>query len=318
MGRFQVSLPAGTYTVVVEMIGYTTRLVEGVNVEAGQNVAVNAALEAGAIALDPIQVTVGRRTEKVTEAPATVAIVSQVRIQERVTASPIDHMKDVVGIDIINYGVSAGNVVVRGFNNIFSGGVHFLTDHRIASVPSLQVNLMQFVPAIDDDIARMEVVLGPGAALYGPNTANGVVHMITRSPLEGSNTMLSVAGGERSMLKRSFRTSQQIGENFGIKVSGSYFRADEWPYTDPVEVQAIADAEGDPAAFAQSFRLTPVEVARVGKRDFDIERWGGEARADWRFADNGTAIVQIGRTSNDGIELTGIGAGQTKDWMVSG
>ena len=316
-GRFQISLPAGTYTVVVEMIGYTTRLVEGLNVEAGQNVAVNAALESGAIALDPIQVTVGRRAEKATEAPATVAVVSQVRIQERVTASPIDHMKDVVGIDIINYGVSAGNVVVRGFNNIFSGGVHFLTDHRIASVPSLQVNLMQFVPAIDDDIARMEVVLGPGAALYGPNTANGVVHMITRSPLEGSNTMLSVAGGERSTLKGSFRTSQQISENFGIKVSGSYFRAEEWPYTDPVEVQAIADAEGDPAAFAQSFRLTPVEVARVGKRDFDIERWGGEARADWRFTDNGTAIVQIGRTSNDGIELTGIGAGQTKDWVYT-
>ena len=316
-GQFRFSLPAGTYTVVVEMIGYTTRRVEGVSVVAGQTVTVSTVLESSAIALDPIQVTVGRKTDKATEAPATVAIVSQVRIQERVAVSPIDHMKDVVGIDIINYGVSAGNVVVRGFNNIFSGAVHFLTDHRIASVPSLQVNLMQFVPAIDDDIARMEVVLGPGAALYGPNTANGVVHLITRSPLEGSNTMLSVAGGERSMFKGAFRTSQQVGENFGIKVSGSYFRGDEWPYTDPVEVQAIADATADPEGFAESFRLSPEEVARVGKRDFGIERWGGEARADWRFADSGTAIVQIGRTSNDGIELTGVGAGQTKDWIYT-
>ena len=29
----------------------------------------------------------------------------------------------------------------------------------------------------DDDLQRIEVVLGPGSALYGPNTANGVVHM---------------------------------------------------------------------------------------------------------------------------------------------
>ena len=311
-GQFRFALPAGTYTVVVEMIGYTTRRVDGVSVTAGQTVTVSTVLESSAIALDPIQVTVGRKTEKATEAPATVAIVSQIRIQERVAVSPIDHMKDVVGIDIINYGVSAGNVVVRGFNNIFSGAVHFLTDHRIASVPSLQVNLMQFVPSIDEDIARMEVVLGPGAALYGPNTANGVVHLITRSPLEGSNTTLSVASGERSALKGAFRTSQQIGENFGIKVSGSYFRGDEWPFTDPVEVQAIADAAADPEGFAKSFRLAPGEVERVGRRDFGIERWGGEARADWRFADNGTAIVQIGRTSNDGIELTGVGRGRPR------
>ena len=316
-GRFSISLPAGSYTVVVEMIGYATQRVDGLSVVAGQTVSVNTALVWSAIALDPIQVTVGRRTQKATEAPATVAIVSQVKIQERVTASPIDHMKDVVGVDIINYGVSAGNVVVRGFNNIFSGAVHFLTDHRIASVPSLQVNLMQFVPSMDEDIARMEVVLGPGAALYGPNTANGVVHLITRSPLEVANTTISMASGQRSTLKGAVRTSQKIGENFGIKVSGSYFRGDEWRYTDPVEVQAIEAATADPEGFERSFGLAPGEIDRVGKRDFDIERWGGEARADWRFSDNGTAIVQMGRSTNDGIELTGIGAGQTKDWVYT-
>ena len=91
-GQFRFSLPAGTYTVVVEMIGYTTRRVEGVSVVAGQTVTVSTVLESSAIALDPIQVTVGRKTDKATEAPATVAIVSQVRIQERVAVSPIDHM----------------------------------------------------------------------------------------------------------------------------------------------------------------------------------------------------------------------------------
>src|SRR5690606_12024821 len=31
----------------------------------------------------------------------------------------------------------------------------------------------------------------------------------------------------------------------------------------------------------------------------------------------GTAVVQVGRSSNDGIELTGLGAGQTNDWVYS-
>ena len=316
-GRFRIAVPPGTYVVVTQMIGFATRRTQGVQVAAGQTANVAVALESQTIALDPIQVTVGKKAEKATEAPATVAVVSEIKIRDRVSSGPIDHVKDVVGVDIINYGVSAGNVTVRGFNNIFSGAVHFLTDNRVASIPSLSVNLMQFVPSNDDDIARMEVVLGPGSALYGPNTANGVVHLITRSPLDGSNTSVSLAGGEQSLFKGAFRTSHLVGENFGIKVSGSFFKGEEWPFVDATEVNAIAQAAKNPAAFANAFGITTAEVARVGKRDYDIFRWGGEARADWRFVENGTAIFQTGRSSNSGIELTGLGAGQTKDWAYS-
>ncbi len=51
---------------------------------------------------------------------------------------------------------------------------------------------------------------------------------------------------------------------------------------------------------------------RVGLRDFDLHRYGLEARADYRFADDGTAVFTYGRTSATGIELTGLGAGQTR------
>ena len=81
------------------------------------------------------------------------------------------------GVDIITQGVQSTNVVVRGFNNIFSGALYTLTDNRMAGVPSLRVNVMHFVPTTDEDLQRMEVVLGPGSALYGPNTANGVLHL---------------------------------------------------------------------------------------------------------------------------------------------
>ena len=316
-GRFQVTVAPGTYTLVTEMIGYESRRVEGVQVVVGQATSVGIALASRPIVLDPIQVTVGRKLEKATEAPAAVSVVSEARIEEKVVMTPIEHMRDVVGVDVINYGMSGGNVVARGFNNIFSGALHFLTDNRIASIPSLQVNLMQFVPSTDEDIARMEVVLGPGAALYGPNTANGVLHVITKSPLEGSQTTVSVAGGERDVFKGVIRTSQLLNEDFGIKLSASYFRGREWEYTDPVERDALEDYTENPTAFADGYGISLEEAARVGRRDFDIERWGGEARADWRFADNGTAILQLGRSSNNGIELTGLGGSQVRDWTYN-
>ncbi|HET9948746.1 MAG TPA: TonB-dependent receptor, partial [Longimicrobiales bacterium] len=211
-----------------------------------------------------------------------------------------------------------------GFNNIFSGALHMLTDYRLASVPSLRVNLMHFIPATELDVERMEVVLGPGSALYGPNTANGVVHVITKSPLDSPGTTVTLGAGERSVFQGSFRSAWALDDRFGVKVSGQYLRGDEWPHVDPTEEFArlqAADSATRPICIQDKEVRglpTPSAIAacdRVGIRDYDIERWGGELRADWRFADDGTVVATYGRTNSTGIELTGLGAGQARDWV---
>jgi len=59
-----------------------------------------------------------------------------------------------------------------------------------------------------------------------------------------------------------------------------------------------------------------IRIARIGQRDYDIERYSGELRMDWRMNPNWTTVVSAGATNlASGIELTGLGAGQAKDWM---
>src|SRR5215216_4047305 len=55
-------------------------------------------------------------------------------------------------------------------------------------------------------------------------------------------------------------------------------------------------------------------AARIGNRDFDISRWSGDVRADWRATTDLTAVFSAGLTNDNSIELTGIGAGQAVDW----
>jgi outer membrane receptor for ferrienterochelin and colicins len=306
-GRFLIAaVPPGSYTVLVAITGYETVRREGVAVAAGQTAALNFDLISRAIDLDPVVVSASRRQERALDAPARVEVVTAQVVQARPTVTPVDHLRSLPGIDVATHGLQATNVVARGFNNIFSGSLYTLTDHRIAGVPSLRVNLMHLVPLTNEDIERIEVVLGPGSALYGPNTANGVLHIFTRSPLVEQGTAASIAGGERSLFTGSARTAHLLNENFGIKVSGQYLRGEEWPYTDPVEVQARARAiAADPNT-------------RIGLRDFSIERWSGEARADWRITPDLTTVFQVGRTTAmDGIELTGIGAAQVQDWTYT-
>ncbi|HEX2185475.1 MAG TPA: TonB-dependent receptor, partial [Chloroflexota bacterium] len=203
------------------------------------------------------------------------------------------------------------------------------------------VNFLHFVPANNEDIQRMEVVLGPGAALYGPNTANGILHILTRSPLDEQGTTLTLAGGGRSTLQGTLRTAHRLGDNFGFKLSGQYLRAEEWEYTDPAEVaernrfrcalqnpgapctpQEVAAARLSRTDLARAVGIdsaaAQARIERIGLRDNDVERWGVEGRADWRITPDLTAVFQAGATTSlNGIELTGLGASQVRDWRYS-
>ncbi|NJD20122.1 MAG: hypothetical protein FIA95_12675, partial [Gemmatimonadetes bacterium] len=246
-GVYRLQLAAGTYTIVVEYVGYRSERFPGVRVLAGQPTTYDIRLTSRALELDPIVVSPSRSStgEKETEAPSSVHSISALEISERAVTTPADYIKAAPGVDVISSGLQSSNVVVRGFNNIFSGALHMLTDNRIAGVPSLRVNLIHFVPSNEQDIERMEVVLGPGSALYGPNTANGVVHIITKSPLEGQGTTVTLGGGERSVFQANFRSAFLLNPDLGFKVSAQYLRGNEWPFTDSTEAANRKSADAN-------------------------------------------------------------------------
>ena len=325
-GRYQIrGLPPGPCTVVFSGGNFEARRIEA-RVTAGGQSTVNATISAGGLQLDPLVISASKRPEKALEAPARVEVVAEREIAARPVTTPVEHLRSLPGVDIASTGVQSTNVVARGFNNIFSGSLHALTDNRIAGVPSLRVNFLHFVPSNNEDIQRMEVVLGPGAALYGPNTANGILHIITKSPLDEQGTTVTLGGGERSTFQGAFRTSHLLSDNFGIKLSGQYLQAEEWRYTDPAEVaEQQKFASNLPFFRADLMRAVGIDqpeaerrIARIGLRDYDVQRWGGEARADWRVTPSLTTVFSAGMTTSaSGIELTGLGASQIKDWTYS-
>ena len=243
------------------------------------------------IELEQVSVTTSRRREKVLEAPASVAVVGSSRIKDSVTSTVADHVTSVRAVDVAKTGLGSSHIVVRGFNNVFSGSLLSLVDNRIARVPSIRLNAYSLIPTSNADIEQIEVVSGPGAALYGPNSANGVMHILTRSPFTSQGTTVSIGGGERSALLGSLRHAGVLNETFGYKFSASAFSADDWE-----EGRAEADLNG------------------VKPPEFDMYRAGGDFRVDYRPNSDFTTIVASGFTQTTGLEMTGIGAGQAKNW----
>jgi iron complex outermembrane receptor protein len=338
-GSYRIAnLAPGQYALVISGPDIPVRRLDA-TVSAGQTARVDAQLMFGNVRLDPLVVSASKRPEKATEAPARTEVVQEQAIENRPVTTLVEHLRNVPGVDVAQTGLQSTNVVARGFNNIFSGSLHALTDNRIAGVPSLRVNYLHFIPSNSEDVARMEVVLGPGAALYGPNTANGILHIITKSPLDEQGTSASLSGGTRELFQGEFRTAHLITPDLGVKVSGLYLQAREWEYTDPAEIgertrfACVLSATGCTAAQVAAARFARTDLARavgidtaaaqqrigrIGNRDFDVRRWGGEARLDWRAAPALTTVFSAGMTNAaNGIELTGLGASQVQDWRSS-
>ena len=291
-GAFEIlDLATGVYTITASSPGYTEAVMTDVALGDEETKSLEIALSSETIQLEKVSVTASRRREKVLEAPASVALIGDSEIKDRVAPSVTEHLKSVRAVDVVTAGLGASYVVVRGFNNVFSGSLLSLVDNRIASVPSLRVNSYSFIPTISEDIEQIEVVSGPGAALYGPNSANGVMHIITRSPFTSQGTTVSIGGGERGILMSSLRHAGVVNETIGYKFSGNYFRGNDWQ-----EGRAKEDIEGE------------------GGLIFDTYKASGEFRVDYSPSSDTTAILASGFTQATGIELTGIGAGQAQNW----
>lgn len=313
-GSFRFELGSGTFSVVFSHLGYQTQRLDGVEVEPGQSNSVSVELVSRAFRLNPVVVTASRRAEKALDAPAHVELLGSEILEERVTMTPVDHVRSLPGVDVAQTGITQTNVVTRGFNNVFSGALLMMVDNRYTHVPSLRFNANNMIPSNDLDIDRIEVSLGPGAALYGPNSASGVMHIITKSPIDNPGSSAYVSSGFRSgndldsdvggVFQAGFRASHLLNDRTGIKVSGQYSLADDWKYIDPLEEAARA-AASDPN--------TP-----IGNRDFKSERMGGEIRLDHRPSEDSELVLAGGyNLLARSIELTGLGAGQAEDWAYT-
>jgi iron complex outermembrane receptor protein len=306
-GRFTLTaVQAGRYIVRFARLDYVPQVSEAIDVSGDAVVELTVRLVARALTINPVIVSASRSEEKALEAPAAVTVVDRRTIDERTALTAVDHAVGTPGIDVATTGITQHEMVVRGFNNSASGALMVLTDGRYAHVPSLRINVYNFIPLTDEDVERLEIVRGPGAALYGPNSADGVFHLITRSPFDDPGLTVTAAGGERALFRGGFRYAKPLSDRIAIKVSGQYLRGADWGYTDPDEAskRLIALAEGaDP------------DTLLLGRRDTIAERMSGELRLDWRPTSGTSVITTVGANqAMRSLALTPLGAAQIQDW----
>ena len=291
-------LSPGVYTLVVRYVGYSESS-NSVTVTAGETTTLNVQLSQGGLDLNTIVISASRQAEKVLDAPASISVLDAREVERDVVQSSVSVLRNTTGVDMAQTGVDRNEVVLRGFNNAFSGSAYILTDYRQSATPSLNVNLHSIMPNMPIDIERVEVVRGPGSALYGPGVDEGVIHFITKDPFSYPGTTLSVSGGERSLLGLQFRHAGTAGSQFGYKLTGFYSQADDW--------------ELDPDNPEDNVFL----ATEAQERNYDFRKMNVNGTLTYRFNDTVSLTANGGFSQLDAVVLSGIGTLQADEFSNS-
>ena len=288
-GSYRIAnIEAGTYEVAARFVGYTTTIRE-ITLSAGETRTLDFILSPGGFDLANVVVTASRQAEKVLDAPASISVLGVREIESDVAQASVDVLRNTVGVDMAQTGVNRREIVLRGFNNAFSGATYVLTDNRHAAVPSLGVNVYSLMPTMSIDLERIEVVRGPGSALYGPGVDAGVIHFISKDPFTHPGTTVSVSGGERAFFNGQLRHAGVINDRIGYKITGTYTRADDWEL-DPNDPQDRIQLDSD-----------------VRARNYDHQGYNFNGLLSYRFSDDVTLTASGGYSAITSIVLSGIG-----------
>ena len=308
-GRFTITgVDAGTYELRVQRLGERAKSVTGVVVTSGQETRVDFTLARAPLSLAGVVVSASRRAEKITDAPATVTSITTEVIDNTVGANYAGLLKEVKGLDFIQTGMTAIAVNARGFNSAFNNRMLMTEDGRIAVLPEngLPIGVLTTIPKVD--ISGIEVLIGPGSALYGPDASNGVVSISTKDPRAFKGTTIELTGGSRSYRDIQGRYANTIG-NWGFKVAGEYQAAKDWEnylYYNTAGIVPDTFTTAPPATVVRESNLRePLDW------DTGVIRGSG-ALVYYRGADRLEFSGGMSRT--DMVGQTNVGRNQIRDW----
>jgi iron complex outermembrane receptor protein len=170
--------------------------------------------------------SVSRTEESLHDAAAAVAVVSAEDIRRSGATTLPDALRLVPGLHVGEQSSSTWAVSARGFSSITSEKLLVLSDTRSIYTPLFSGVHWDVQDYLLADVERVEVIRGPGAALWGSNAVNGVINITTRSARDTHGAYVEAGAGtfDRAWIEGRYGGETAGGVNY--RVYGKYLDRD--------------------------------------------------------------------------------------------
>ncbi|HVY61620.1 MAG TPA: TonB-dependent receptor, partial [Planctomycetota bacterium] len=134
-----------------------------------------------------------------------------------------DALRLAPGVEVARIDANKWAISIRGFQDRLSRSVLVLVDGRAVYSPLFAGTYWEAQDTLLADIDRIEVIRGPGGAIYGANAVNGVINIITRSARDTQGVYATAAGGTEERWRFGARYGGSVGEDFHWRVYAKGF-----------------------------------------------------------------------------------------------
>ncbi len=147
-------------------------------------------------ALMQVMVTsVSKKEQSLAETAAAAFVIQAEDIRRSGASSIPEALRLAPGVQVAAIGNNKWAVSIRGQADRFSNKLLVLVDGRSVYSPMFSGVVWESLDIPLEQIARIEVIRGPGASIWGANAVNGVINIITQSAFDSLGGKVAIAAG---------------------------------------------------------------------------------------------------------------------------
>jgi iron complex outermembrane receptor protein len=203
-----------------------------------------------------------RRPEPASRAAAAVYVITREDIRRAGAGSLPEALRLAPGLQVARVTARDWSITSRGFAEQSPNKLLVLIDGRAVYSPLFAGVFWDVQDVPLEDVDRIEVILGPGATLWGSNAVNGVINVITRPAADSRGGVLAVRGGTSDHLRATGRWGSALGPRASLR------------------------------AYATLVDRAPSRLAGGAMGEDDWQQGQGGARFDWEPGDRDRVTLQ--------------------------
>ena len=177
--------------------------------------------------------SVSRRDEPLARAAASVYVISGEDIRRSGATSLPEALRLAPNLIVARADASQYAISARGFNQTLANKLLVLIDGRTIYTPLFSGTFWEVQDVMLEDVERIEVISGPGSALWGANAVNGVINVITRPASATQGALVSLTAGS---------TQRDAAARHGGRLGAGHYRL----YAKTVRRDNTATADATP------------------------------------------------------------------------
>ncbi len=167
--------------------------------------------------------SVARKPQALADTPAAVFVITADDIARSGATRIAEALRLAPGVNVARISNAMWAVTIRSFNGRFANKLLVMIDGRSVYSPLFSGTLWEAQDTLLEDVARIEVIRGPGAAMWGANAVNGVINIITKRARNTQGTQVTFGGGTTERAFGAVRHGFALGDDAHLRLYAKGF-----------------------------------------------------------------------------------------------